>query len=434
MRFKIQTWHFFVFFFVLLVIWIRWDNAKEGQKEEQNKKLYDGLMEVLSKQISLDSACILWREAYNIAGDYNKKRWCLGNIVLCEEQKGKFIEALNLLKEYEEEFEVSSPTIIHKAILYSKMGEQQKAKTILDSIISTKKNLEEPSFWENAEDMLLLNNKKAHINEAYMRFFNEYICKIVALSYRVSLESDNLKRLECMHGFEKLNQIDQHIKDYSDFINTYKESISYFLNERIRILQITHMYLSTSYWEPENTIDDILRFKWTFIQMYLDEYDKYYGYNKTKLHFQKILKNNGLASEGFQKFLVNAYMNIYSQNNKYNLNYNDFKKLRRGTFGWLVKLTPTTILKKKSAFINAGITKPCLLLSCNEWNLCDSMLFTRDVVLRDKGRVKTITILKNDYTTDTLHIKEDLLGVKIEYRPASSMTIDLLRRSFFTNE
>lgn len=97
----------------------------------------------------------------------------------------------------------------------------------------------------------------------------------------------------------------------------------------------------------------------------------------------------------------------------------------------LLVLTPTTTLNKPSAFINAGVTKPCILISCNDWNICDSILFNREMVLKDKGKVKKVVILKDDYTTDTLSIKDDLLGVAISYRPINFMTVDLLRQRFF---
>ena len=97
----------------------------------------------------------------------------------------------------------------------------------------------------------------------------------------------------------------------------------------------------------------------------------------------------------------------------------------------LLVLTPTTTLNKPSAFINAGVTKPCILISCNDWNICDSILFNREMVLKDKGKVKKVVILKDDYTTDTLSIKDELLGVAISYRPINFMTVDLLRQRFF---
>ena len=97
----------------------------------------------------------------------------------------------------------------------------------------------------------------------------------------------------------------------------------------------------------------------------------------------------------------------------------------------LLVLTPTTTLNKPSAFINAGVTKPCVLISCNGWNICDSILFNREMVLKDKGKVKKVVILKDDYTIDTLRIKDDLLGVTISYRPINFMTVDLLRQLFF---
>ena len=53
------------------------------------------------------------------------------------------------------------------------------------------------------------------------------------------------------------------------------------------------------------------------------------------------------------------------------------------------------------------------------------------MVLKDKGKLKKAVILKDDYTTDTLCVKDELLGVTISYRPINFMTIDLLRQLFF---
>ena len=426
-KIKIRGWWIFLLVLILLIAWIRRSDAKE----ENDNVTYNELMKTLAKPMPLDKAYGLWKEAYNVAGDNNERRWCLGNVILCKEQKGDFSDAMILLNDFEEEFEVSTPTTIHKAILFSKMGQYQKAKSILDSIVSDRAVFHEPSLWENIEDALLLGNNNAHVNEAYMNLFNEYVCKIVALSYRAGMETDSLKRLQCLQRFENIGVIDSYVRDYASFIKVNKKSASYFLNEKIRTLQKTQLYLFLNYWEPDNTVNDILRFKWTFIQMYLDEYDRCNGINKTKYYFKKILEEKGLASEVCQKYLINAYMSIGEQNNKYNLSYEEFKKLRRGTFGWIVKLTPTTTLNKPSAFINAGVTKPCVLISCNGWNICDSILFNREMVLKDKGKVKKVVILKDDYTTDTLRIKDDLLGVTISYRPINFMTVDLLRQLFF---
>lgn len=426
-KIKIRGWWIFLLVLILLIAWIRLSDAKE----ENDKVTYNELMKTLAKPMPLDKAYGLWNKAYSVAGDNNERRWCLGNAILCKEQEGDIYDAMILLNDFEEEFEVSTPTTIHKAILFSKMGQHKKAKSILDSIVSDRAVFHEPSLWEDIEDALLLGNKNAHVNEAYMNLFNEYVCKIVALSYRAGMETDSLKRLQCLQRFENIGVIDSYVRDYASFIKANKKSASYFLNEKIRTLQKTQLYLFLNYWEPDNTVNDILRFKWTFIQMYLDEYDRCYGLNKTKYYFKKILEEKGLASEVCQKYLINAYMSIGKQNNKYNLSYEQFKKLRRGTFGWIVKLTPTTTLNKPSAFINAGVTKPCVLISCNDWNICDSILFNREMVLKDKGKVKKVVILKDDYTTDTFRIKDDLLGVTINYRPINFMIVDLLRQRFF---
>lgn len=413
----------------LFVLWIRCSNASE----EKNEEIYNGIMERLAKPMPLNDAYILWKKAYNVAGDGNERRWCLGKAILCKERKGEFSEAMTLLNDFEEEFEVSTPTIIHKAVLYSKMGQQHKANSILDSIVSARDIFQEPSLWEDIIDALLLGGKKAHVHEAYMNFFNEYVYKVVALSLRAGMETDSLKSLECLCKFDNIARIDPYVRDYASFVEENEMSlpISFFLNEEKRlILHKVHLCFCLDSWDPEEAVDYILRFKWSFLQMYLDAYDRCYGYNKTKAHFKRILKENGLASEGYQKHLVDAYMNIGLQNNKYNLCYEDFKKLRRG-WGRIVILSPTTLLNRPSAFINAGVTKPCVLLSCNSWNICKPKLFTSKMVRKDKGKVKMVIILKDDFTTDTLRIKDNRLGVIIDYRLTTFMTIDLLQRRFF---
>ena len=40
MKIKIQKWHFFAFFVLLIIVWIVWDNEKEkeiSRKEERKK-------------------------------------------------------------------------------------------------------------------------------------------------------------------------------------------------------------------------------------------------------------------------------------------------------------------------------------------------------------------------------------------------------------
>lgn len=428
MKIKIKKWHIVLLFFICLITWIRY----EIHKEEEDERKYNQLMRELAHPLPMDKTAKLWRKAYSFASGYNERRFCLGKEILSYEQMGDFQKATKLLYQYEDEFETCTPTLVHRAMLLSKMGNTHKAKWILDSICSAPNVYKEPSTWEKAEDFILLGNKKTPQNEAYTNVLFEYVCKLVAFSYRAGLETDSLKRLNCFKQFEKLSNIDPYIKEYSAFIEDNNQSYSFYLNERIRILQQTHLYLFQNSWDPNNAIDDVLRFKWTFLQMYLDEYDRCHGYKRTKTHFKNLLKKCGLASEGYQRYLVDAYLNIDSGSSNYNMQYEEFKNLRRGTFRWLVKLTPMTIFGKSSAFINAGITKPCILIRCNDWALCDSVPFTRGTALRYKGKMKHVIVLTDDYKTDTINTNEDLLGVKISYRPATSMTIDMMMKQFLS--
>lgn len=423
MKLKIKTWHVIVLLFMALVTWIQWDN----DKEEQDNNKYDNLMTELSRPMPWDKASVLWMEAYNVARDNNKKRWCKGHLIMGYENKGDLSQALELLSEYEEEFEQSTPTAIHRAILLVKCGEEQKGKQMLDSISISSINYDAPSSWDNCVDLLFNGSKGENANEAYLNYFNEYVCRLVALSYRAGMETGSLTRVQCLEQYENVADVDSLIKEYQKFICEHPEASWYFYNQQMCIQQYTHLYLFYNYWNPDNTVDDIMRFKWTFIQTYLDAYDNCYGYDKTKEKFQRIVSRKKVASEGYQKWLINAYLECDSQNSKYYLRYDEYKKLNRNGYGWLVKLSPNTSIGKPSAFVNAGVTKPCILLSCNDWSICDSTLFNREMILKDKGKVKKVVILKDDFSTDTLKIKEDMLGVLISYRPVNSMTLDLVR-------
>lgn len=423
MKLKIKTWHVIVLAFIALVIWIRWDN----NKEEQDNNKYDNLIAELSRPMPWDKASALWMEAYNVARDNNKRRWCKGQLIMGYEHNRDLSQALKLLSDYEEEFEPSTPTAVHRAILLVKCGEEQKGKQMLDSISVSSITYDAPSSWDNCVDLLFNGSKGENANEAYLNFFNEYVCRLVALSYRASMETDSLSRAQCLEKYENVADVDSLIKEYQKFISDQPQASLYFYNQQMRIQQYIHLYLFQNYWNPDNAVDDIMRFKWTFILTYLDAYDNCYGYNKTKEKFKKIVSRKKVASEGYQKWLINAYLECDSQNSKYLLNYDEYKKLNRNGYGWLVKLSPNTSLGAPSAFVNAGVTKPCILLSCNDWSICDSTLLNRDMILKDKGKVKNVVILKDDFSTDTLKIKEDLLGVIISYRPVNSMTLDLVR-------
>lgn len=420
MKFRLKTWHFVILIFISLVIWLRWDDAESEKKQQE----YKNILEELSLPLPIDSARILWEKAYNCAGSYNERCLCLGKTILCYEAQNDQAKALELLKLYETEFEASTSTKIHNAILEKQNGDEFKCRQILDSIIESPLHYKEPTFIDICKKFF---DKNETFNNDYLSFFYEYICRIVAFQYRIGEEPDINKRIKYYQKFDNYESIDSLIIEYDKFKKTNSSLLSFYLKERICILQQTHLYLFQNYWSPENAIDDLMRFKWNFYLMYLEEYDKYYGFNKTQKHFQTIMKKHKLATEGYQKFLLNAYLQSNIEKNKYNLTYDDYKKLRREGFGYVVKLTPKIFLNQTSAFINAGVTKPCLLLSCNDWNICDSTLFNRGMVLEDTGKTKHVVILKDDYTLDTLKIKEDMLGVEISYRPVCSMTLDMIR-------
>lgn len=426
MKLRLEGWHVLVFivvFFVALFAWIRWMDDVDEKKSAK----FDKLMEEVSRPMPWHKALVLWKEAYDVAGSYNERRWCKGQLIMGYEKNREYSQALKLLSDYEKEFERSTPTAIHRAILLAKSGELLKGKQMLDSISVSPITYDAPSFWDDCADVLLHENRGEVENEAYINYFNEYVCRLVALSYRAGMESDSLSKLQCLEKYERVADIDSLIREYQNFIISHPQSLDSFFCDQIRIEQMIHLYLFVGFWNPEFAIDDVMHFKWTFILTYLDAYDDCYGYDKTKEKFTRIISNKKVASEGYQKWLVNAYLECDSRNSKYLLNYGEYKKLNRNGLGWLVKLSPNTSLGKPSAFVSAGVTKPCILLSCNDWSICDSTLFDRDTILKDKGKIKNVVILKDDFSTDTLKIKEDMLGVLISYRPVNSMTLDLVR-------
>lgn len=92
---------------------------------------------------------------------------------------------------------------------------------------------------------------------------------------------------------------------------------------------------------------------------------------------------------------------------------------------------PSTFLGSHSFLISHGITKEFLVLKCNEWDIRDSIPFSVEVIDRDKGRKKTLIMLNDDYSTDTICFSTDKMGAQLKFVFVPEPVYQMLIYDFF---
>lgn len=412
---------------VVVIIWMRYYESVEDKKRKEYHKIY---LE-LQRPVNVDTAIVKWEAAYQNSTNNNERRECKSRLIKCYEQKGLLKEALALLKEFEDEFEKSNFTAYHRACIYVRQNKLLKARKELDSVIALPIVFKEPSFLRKIWMYYLDYGDGDNMKEYYHDYFANFTCLIVALTLRASLENNEKHRVQILKlyfkyalGFEEV------VANYLDFQKQNPKSHSYMTDEKYKIMQETHLNSMYNYVNFYNPIDDLFRLKWNYFTDLMLIHDKVYGYKQTVNFFNKVNPIFKSATEGYQRFLYKAYMQLGKSKKLSMVDHDFFQKVEIGCWGWLVKLTPQTNFGKESAFLNAGMTKPVILIKCNDWNIHDNKLFSFDNIRKDKGKPKRIVVLKDDYTTDTLSIYADNLGVEIDYRIVPFTTLKLLRSDF----
>lgn len=448
-------------------------NTKTENKEQknelaaENENKYKEIKSIIDNEKDVNKLLELYKEACLYTTSISDKKDVKSHIINLNEQLENYDEALKLLDEYEKEFEEQKCTIIHRAELFKKkalsygdlnINQYYQSFTVFEQAIE-QTNL----FWqaENQYEKALNKrnvapkynwftmqwNSDYDISKAYIEYFFNYLCDMLAILYKASLYSDPVLGIQqAERFFTCAPQFEEVLASYYKYRNDLKKKYSNHLllslstrdlslNTEINLLANYQLGYNCHYWSFNDFydfIEDIKRMRWNSINMFLYNYDMQYGYESTRSKMQILMKDYQIEGGITKRYFLDTYMALAdSVGRKSKIPYDILLSLaNKEIYDYVTILSPTTIDGELSSFIKAGITGPRILLRCNDWVFSDFNDFTSETVASYKGEIKKIVLLSDNYDVDTIQIYADKLGVSISKIKVDPAFFNLLLYDF----
>ena len=77
-----------------------------------------------------------------------------------------------------------------------------------------------------------------------------------------------------------------------------------------------------------------------------------------------------------------------------------------------------------------SFVRPSIVLKCNDWDMDNDTISLYDYIKSQQGKEKTMIILKEDYTIDSVKTKEDYFGINLEYIAVPKIFKELFKKEF----
>ncbi|MCM1503096.1 MAG: hypothetical protein NC115_10600 [Bacteroidales bacterium] len=364
----------------------------------------------------------------------NEKMLVRERIVFEYELLGDFDSALQQLNRYENKYKRTIFSTAHKANICIAKGDTTEALNLFKEIID-KPIRYKPMVWINRIFNQWLNSGRS---EEYCRF-NEYFynvfCQIYALWYFASYNKELENPIDMWLSFIKnTSDIRQISEDYIVFQSNYPLDVNYYDNQRYNM---NHLYMG-DYKKLNSYSGDILRVVLSARMSLANEImlmaDSLYFQSKSK----QILSENfmNMPTKDFTDLLLlNALKKYYGIDDSFptNMSYHNFKKVSKQGKRFLTIASPTTAVDKKSMLIKNGITRDFVVLSCNDWSILDSAVFSTETLKSYINKEKQMIILKENYTIDTLSFSEDKMGALLHYVSVPEVVYQMIVSDFMIN-
>lgn len=354
----------------------------------------------------------------------------------CYELLGKYDSALYYLDKYDAAAGGTCFSNIHRAIIYAKKNDSQTSRNLLDRILNQPLEFDQPSLWATLTDGWLHSKNEYSESKAYLEYLFTYYCKLLALRIRAGQSESKSEYISYMDRIFNL-AVDEEsvIENYRKFISknpsillTFPEYAGY---QRAHIWGFPIV--------TNTSVDEIVyRLKWIMASEYLIFYDAQKGYHLTKQHFNEIIGTHSGTIENFPKFLIGVYMNLDGKGRlSTNLSYDDFEQLRCSSMtpdstlimSFIIKASPSE-LSQNNYPAKESFVRPAIILKYNDWDMDNDSLSFHDYVKSQQRKEKTMIILKEDYTIDSVKTNEDYFGVSLEYIAVPKIFKELFKKEF----
>lgn len=361
---------------------------------------------------------------------------CYSCMINCYESLCKYDSALYYLDKYEHGAGEFSSINIHRAIIYAKKNDKQTSKKILDHILNQPLKFNQPSLWVTLTDGWLHSKNGYSESKAYADYLFTYYYKLLALQTRAELTGSESEYMSYMDRLFDLAIDEESVIESFRKFAAKGTSFSYSFREYYNDQQTDVPNYPTV---ANINIDEIVyRLKWIMATNYLIYYDARKGYHLTKQHFNEIIGTHSGTIENFPKFLIGVYMNLDGKGRlSTNLSYDDFEQLRCSSItpdstlimSHIVKAFSSKLSQKKYPTMESFV-RPSIVLKCNDWDMDNDTISLYDYIKSQQGKEKTMIILKEDYTIDSVKTKEDYFGINLEYIAVPKIFKELFKKEF----
>lgn len=361
---------------------------------------------------------------------------CYSGMANCYESLCKYDSALFYLDKYDNKAGETIFSNMHRAIIYAKMNDKQTSRNILDKILNKPLEFDDPSVWTTLTDGWLHNKNDYSKCKAYLDYLFTYYCKLLALRIRAGLSESKSEYMSYMNRiFSLATDEESVIENFRKFVADGTINLSTFseYSDSQRAHIWNHPIITNI------SIDKVVyRIKWLMASEYLIFYDNQEGYQKTKQHFNEIISSHSGTIENFPKFLIGVYMNLDGKGKlSTNLTYNDFEELRGSSMTTDSKLIMSYIVVASVSKLSLrkydtmeSFVHPAIVLKCNDWDLDNDSVTLYDYIESQRDNEKTMIILKEDYTIDSVKTDEDYFGINLEYIVVPKMFKELFKKEF----
>lgn len=420
-----------ILLFCLLIIWIRWSDYDEYIQSKENHKIQKKIDSISDCKVKIKLLNVLYEKDWL---SINERRLTLGRIIFEYENLNNFDSALTILKKYENVYEKSLFTTTHEATIHYMKGDSILAQELLKNVIYEKIQYDSMN-WFNKIFQRWINSGHGAEYSRYLDYLYNVYCQLYALyNYRNINHDIKAKTDITLKYLKQINELDSIIPEFLSFEQRCPTDADLYDIERKNIL-MNHLKIG-DYKRLSPFKDDIVsmiyNLRAAIVAELIIEYDSLYEKTKTK---QVIMENfNAISSMNFPDLLfIKAYKKYVGIDNYFptRTTYEQYRSFSKDRYRILTLATPTTALNDSSALINQGVFDSFIVLSCNDWSICDSTLFTRETVLKYKGIPKNIIMLRNDYQTDTTCIMDDQIGALLYYIIVPEPVYQMLLYDFF---
>lgn len=392
--------------FVALIIWIRYDDARDEAHSEKALKMRE---RTLSEKDSSRKIALL-QELHDFDG---------GNDVILDimdiyETQGAWNEALEYLDKIEVNDVNTDAVNIRKAIIKINLGDTITAKTLLEKVLSKRVEYKPLGFWGRWWNRFINSDRREELNRCN-DFLDAYNARLMAIGVLLSLSNTVENAYVAVSRLNELSgNIDLVVEDYERLMaENPKLKLSDFVHSQVLLLNYRIRSGDNKMFMPDYSIT-AYRQRWFLGTTGLLLANRLHGATAADKWIEDFLSHGSGYKIFTEPLIVKCYRQMRNGKGDLPMQIDSALFAELPVIGQrtLVFIEPTTAGGEPSALIRHGITTDRVLLGCNDWSYMDSVYVTAAYFQQNEG-YKRMTMLSPELKVDSVCIKDKKIGALV---------------------